>query len=200
MVLRDPVRRAHSAFWYAYNRGWETAATFEAALERDAGLDPGAIDAHPHFLYLWQGVYAEHVRMVRRHFARDRLCVELFEDLRDDAGNVCRRFFERAGVDAAFCPRESGARNVTRLPRSPLAARLLAAFLSPHNRFRRAVRRCLPHALAARLRYTAYALNSSRGAPPGLAADTAARLYEYFEAPNRVLSDLIERDLGAWRP
>jgi hypothetical protein len=35
LVLRDPVDRAYSAYWYQRQQGWETESTFEGALARE---------------------------------------------------------------------------------------------------------------------------------------------------------------------
>lgn len=34
LVLRDPVKRAYSAYWYCRRMGWETAQTFDAAIDK----------------------------------------------------------------------------------------------------------------------------------------------------------------------
>ena len=57
LVLREPVARAHSEFWYAKRRGREPAESFAAALDRIAAQPVD--DARAHDAYLARGRYAQ---------------------------------------------------------------------------------------------------------------------------------------------
>jgi hypothetical protein len=198
-LLRHPVERAHSAYWHARARGRETLATFEQALAAEeqrlgAGWPPWH-DA----MYVQNGLYAGHLAQAFELFGRERVHVHLLEDQRQRPLEICRELYRLLGVDQGFRPDlERGLNRATRA-RSERLARAAGAFFESCAPWRRALRAAFPDRLAVALRQGFVRWNTRPLAPPELAPATRARLLERFREPNAALSDLLGRDLSAWR-
>lgn len=192
-LLRHPVDRAYSAYWFARRKGWEPADTFEAAL--DAGPERFAGDwvRQRNCAYLERSAYVEPIRRFRDRFGEERVMVFLLDDLKRDAAAVCRSVFEAMGVDPSFEPDLHARRNAAAEAYSPQVARMLAS----RNPLKRALRRVLP-GVAPRLKKAVQRFNERSFEPPPMAPETRARLIEHFRAHNDELAALLGRDLEHW--
>jgi hypothetical protein len=197
-LLRDPVRRAYSSYWYARRRGWDTAKTFEQAIKWEA--DQPADDWLPHRdrMHLRVGVYHPHIKRLLDTFGKNRVHVFLTDDLAADAPKLCRAIFDAAGIDPGFTPDLTTVHNPASAARSEPAARALAGVLKSKNPIKRAVRRLIPHGLARRTRHVLLGLNEKPFTPPPMNEETRGRLIDHFAPHNKQLAELIGRDLSAW--
>lgn len=194
VLLRDPVQRAYSAFWWARREGYEPIASFEEALDAPISRHRGNRARERATAYRRFGHYATQLENVYARFPRGQVLVFLIDDLKADAVGVSQTVYAAMGVDASFRPDELGKQNVAATSRSATIAHLLNA----PNPIKRAVRRALPGESAERIKRRLQALNSRGFSVPPLAADTARELRAYFEPHNRRLQELIGRDLSAW--
>jgi hypothetical protein len=190
-VLRHPAERAFSEYISLVMHGREPCGSFEEALAREeerirAGWAP---DWH----YVRLGLYAEQLEHYYRQFPPAQIRVYLDDDLRADAGAVCRDVFGFLGVDAEFRPDTAPRHNVSRLPRSRPLARMLAA----SGRLASVARRCLPRRLRRALRERLDRL-AFHGRRPQLAPATRQLLIERFRSDVRRLEALLSRDLSHW--
>ena len=184
-ILREPVSRAWSHYWFNRAMGIEPR-TFDRALadERRAGplREPTSHDlVHA---YLGLGRYADRLAAVDARFEPGQLLVVLADDLRADPAPTFARVCRHLGVDPL--PPPAGRANVGAAPRSHLAARML--------RVLRAER--WPAGLGRR----AVALNRRDGYPPidpALAVTLRAELAD----DNARLAARLERSLPpSWAP
>lgn len=100
-VLRHPVERAWSNYWFSRAAGLETLSFDEAVAREDERMSQQAfpqMSTHP-FAYVRRGRYAEMLAAYDRYFAQDEMCIVLHDDLLHDPGGVARRLFEFLGVD-----------------------------------------------------------------------------------------------------
>ena len=197
-LLRDPVRRAYSSYWYARRRGWDTAKTFERAIQWEAEQTTDNWLADRDRMHLRVGIYHPHIKRLLDTFGPHRVHVFLTDDLGADPGGLCRVIFEAVGVDPGFTPDLSQSHNPASAARSESAARALAGVLKSKGPIKRAVRRLIPHGLACRMRHAMLGLNEKPFTPPPMKDDTRRRLEDYFVPHNQQLAELIDRDLGAW--
>jgi hypothetical protein len=196
LVLREPIARAHSEFWYAKRRGREPAARFEDALERNAAL--GAEDARALDAYLARSRYAEHLAPLLRLFPREQVQVLLLEELKEEALATCRRLFALLpGVEPEFAPRVKERHNEAAAPRS----RMLLYLTTQARRqpvLRAALRGLVDAPARKRIRAALMGFNEERFALPALEPATRDRLADYFAPWNERLEQLLGRSLGAW--
>jgi hypothetical protein len=193
-VLRNPVDRAYSAFWWARRKGYEALPTFEEAIAADARRHRGNVVRVRSTSYISFGLYAEQVAMLHRAFAREQVQLHLFEDLQADALATCRRIFEHVGVDSTFQPDVSRRRNTMSLARSAAVARLLSSQFG----LKRRIRQALPRGVAERWKSQAERWNRVPFDPPPMRPETREQLVARFTEDNERLGELIGRDLTAW--
>jgi len=97
VVLRDPVRRAISAY-----RHW----TKKGNLSPGLGLRRTAIE-HPKMRILEYGFYARHLAAWRKVFPDEQIQILIFEeDVRGNPDSGLKKLYEFLGLDAGFQPAE----------------------------------------------------------------------------------------------
>lgn len=81
-ILRNPVDRAVSNYWFSFNNGLETL-TIEEAFKKESELredyDKDKISTSP-FAYLKRGLYIDYIEMYERYFSRDQIKILIFEN------------------------------------------------------------------------------------------------------------------------
>jgi Sulfotransferase family len=116
LVLRDPVDRAFSSFQYLRNRGYERQEDFLDAVARED--ERRRAGWHHLWHYTAMSTYADPVAHAHAVFGADRVHVEWYDDLVDNADETLDRVHAFVGVDPARRPREEGGRvNVSGVPK-----------------------------------------------------------------------------------
>jgi hypothetical protein len=185
ILLRDPVKMAHSLHSLYTRSGNEDLLVFEEALaaepERREGrrIPPGA--------YFPEGlIYTDvvrHAAKVARYlevFGRENVHCVLLDDLVRDTAAVYRRALEFLGVDPTFEAELD-------LPRAHQKARMMGI---------RQLRQTSPE-VRSRMQLDQIRLHEDAIRRP-LAESTAAPLRELFAADVARLGGLLDRDLSAW--
>ena len=203
VLLRDPVARAYSAYWWARRRGWENIKTYEQALAaEEARLSEGWFKWRQ-CAYQYNGIYYPHVKNLITQFGSSHVHCILTDDLKDNAAAVCQQLFDRLGISVDFRPTIGGRHNQATLPRSEKFNFLFTQFLASHNPLRRIIRKFLPDAIAYKLRKAVLDWNDKPkenmdSAPPPLDPRTRERQMAYFKPFNKQLAELLGRDLASW--
>lgn len=193
-VLRNPVERAYSSYWYSRRRGWEDRLTFEEGLDAETARSQAGGALARHTAYVGCGRYPAQLEMLWRAFGADRVHIFLAEDLSNDPVGVCRSLFTVLRVDTTFAPDTASRHNRSATARSETMARLLAGT----NPVRQVLKRFVPRQLAFRLKRRLRQLNEMDFAPPPMSGSTRERLLETFAPENLRLAELIGRDLTEW--
>lgn len=190
VTLRNPARRAFSAYSHLRMFGRETLSFHDALQAEDARTEAGW---EPLWRYRALGQYADQVDALLGTFGRDTVLLLRYEDFQKDAAGQLRTVFAFLGVDPAF----TGTTDV-RLLRSgvPRNWALQRLFLGRRGPARRALRRAVPAAVRGRLGRRARAANLRRVTPP---ADVMAELTAFYGPDVRRLEALTGWDLSSWR-
>lgn len=109
IVLRNPVERAISNYWFSVNNGIENASMEDAFInegKRWLNYDRSKFSTSP-FAYLQRGRYAEYISLYEKHFPQDNIKLILFEELITEPG-VLRDLFGTLGVHRDFVPNVFG--------------------------------------------------------------------------------------------
>lgn len=191
-VLRDPVERAYSEYWFARRSGWEDIEDFERAFHAPADRFSSDWVRREGTRYLERGMYSRAIDRIYRTFDESRVVVLLVEDLRRPA--TYARLFRAVDVDDGFVPDLVRRHNVRTAARS----RWLARAIARNWGVKRIARRYLPGALLDRAVAGAKRLNSRSFTPPPLSSDVRARLVEIYRPYNDALAERIGRDLAHW--
>lgn len=194
-LLRNPVDRAYSAYWFCRRRGWEDLKSFEEALEAEALRLQGCGQRALQVAYLDRGRYAPQVARLFDRFGRDQVHVFLLEELKRAPERLCAELFAVLAVSSDFTPATGQRHNEAALARSATLAR----FITHHNPVKTALKKVLPLDVRIQLRQRLRGLNERSFRPPPMDTATRARLVEYFEPHNCELGALLGRDLSGWK-
>lgn len=194
-VLRDPVDRAYSAYWYAKRRGFEPAESFSEAIDRELAGRSLQIARQDLREYILRGEYAVYLERLYEEIDPERVHIYLFEELRADTRQIADDILKPFGV--AIPPSASPPErvNAAAQARSQFLARLTE---SPSSRLRRVLRPMFSPALRGSIRRTVERYNDLPFRPPPMEDDARAKLDEYYEPHNRRLEALLDRDLSGW--
>ncbi|MGH8905764.1 MAG: sulfotransferase domain-containing protein [Egibacteraceae bacterium] len=195
-ILRDPVRRAYSAFWSARLKGREPLTSFEEAMRGDRARFKADHNSARICQYLDRGLYAKHLKRLYELFDRDRVHVFILEEFQRDANAVVAGLFRRLDLEPACLPAVAKRQNAARQPRSLLFSRLRWS-RSPVTR---AIKQTLPCGVRDAVRERLLRLNEVPWSPPAMASATERELRAYFAEPNRELERLLGRDLSMLWP
>jgi hypothetical protein len=199
-VLRNPIDRAYSAYWYARQNGIERAKTFEEAIHNDRDNSTQDFFRRCHFAYLEHGHYSEQIKRLLDIFPRDQIHILLTEDLRQPA-DYWIKIMQYLNLDPEQDRIDFSQKfNQTSMPKYLWLQRLIA---SPHLQFmklyREKVPRVLRHFITQTIVERIYKKNLVPFKYPPMNQKTRQKLRKYFAPHNTSLANLIERDLSHWR-
>ncbi len=203
VLLREPVARAYSAYWWARRRGWENIKTYEAALAaEEARLNEDRFKWRQ-CAYQYNGIYYPHVKNLIDQFGSDRVHCFLTDDLKENAEAVCQQVFNHMRIPADFKPSIGERHNQATMPRSEGFNFLFTQFLASHNPLRKAIRKLVPDAAAYKLRkavlnWSEKPQKDKNWTPPPLDPETRKQQMAYFKPFNEQLAELLGRDLTHW--
>ena len=186
-LLRDPVARLYSHYWYDSRLGWNFP-DFEASLQEN----------HPIFQYYsCVSSYRMHLENYFSLFSMDHVLILLDTDLRDEPTESFRTVCGFIGVNPDFRPTSLGKRfNPQKQPRFRSIERLITELrysrvseLMPDRlrNFFGVLRRSLGKITMTNLNY------------PPMASALRVELVKQFEADIAYLERLLARDLSSWR-
>lgn len=194
IILRNPITRAYSAFWYAKRMGVEYEEQFEKALKLPLSRFNNDEKSIRHCDYIGNGLYDVHLKKVFSHFPKEQIKIFLTEDLKTDPGDVCKKIFRFCKVDESFTPTLETRHNVAAVPKSVSFTRLLFS----KNPLKQSIRKIIGSKTAYSIKERLLKFNEKSFVPPPLAPETYNDLVKIFEEHNKALGELIHRDLSSW--
>lgn len=105
ILLRNPIERAISNYWFSVNNGLETLTieeAFRSEESRTNDYDKTQVSVNP-FAYLRRGRYIDYIDIYSRYFPEDRFKIVIFEHFVSDPC-VLRDIYAFLGVDNTFTP------------------------------------------------------------------------------------------------
>jgi hypothetical protein len=174
-LLREPVARAISHYWYRHRRGYDLSTVAEV------------LGDHESFV-VRNSRYWTQVRRYADHFPREAMHFFTLEDLEADAGRVVGEILETVGLKPSAQISTDRRFNESARPRSRAVARVLD---------RAATIPMLPPPVR-RLGRRLLRLNHLPVRPPDLDHELVAPLRELFAPELEALSTFSGRDLRPW--
>lgn len=179
-VLRDPVERAYSHYW------WEYAVTETRTFEEAARAEMAGEVGGRRGKYLEGGRYLPRLQRVTEMFSRPALLVIISEELRSDPARVYAEACRHLGIDDSFTPPNLGAAvNPSYRVRWPMLRRAM---------FRWHAWKRLPGTWANAIDR----FNRVEAAYPPLDDGLRRELRAWFTEDNRALAAWLGRDLSIW--
>ena len=100
VILREPVARAYSHYWFSRSKGLEALPTFADAVDAEPARLAGRRGGQPaKFSYLDRGHYLRQLQSLEGLVGRARLLIHLLDDLHDDPQRVVQVTCEFLGLD-----------------------------------------------------------------------------------------------------
>lgn len=197
-VLRNPVSRAYSAYWYARRRAWETAATFEEAIDRElndtAPADIRTKADHFRRAYLRRGRYCELLENVLQEFPKEQVHIYLMEDLKSQPQGILADVCAKLSVDSSFESKSYKVHNKAAMPKSVFLAKALGS-----RQLAKTVGYFLPKYLRKNIKARLERANEREFSVPLINPETLEMLMSYYKFHNDKLSLMFGLDLSAWR-
>jgi hypothetical protein len=143
VLLRDPVKRAYSHYWERVDNGIEPL-TFEQALAAEPSRLEGEAEkmaaeplyySRPHdwYTYRERGVYAPQLRRWFEAVGRERVLVQVSEDLYRDPQGTMDTIFDFLGIARWEVPRFTRHNYRPADPMDPRVQEELREYYRPHN-------------------------------------------------------------------
>ena len=179
LLLRHPVERLWSAYWYLRSMGQEPRS-----LERAIGEELAGTSRLP-YAHLRTGIYPDVLDRVARHYPPSQVLVLLHDDLRAEPERVFDETCDFLGVPRSTPPAVGGSVNAT----GTLRSFQLRYWSMRLHLFRR----------APRLALAVDRWNRTDRRPPELPDDLRRRLLDHYEPATSALEQRLGRDLSGWR-
>jgi hypothetical protein len=193
LMLRNPVSRAYSAYWYARSHGYENNLSFENAIARNVNevtdkLRRGMID------YIERGNYFAQLNTLLKYFRKEQVKIILLEDFKDDSENLFRRVFEFCEIDPAFTPVIRKKINESSDARIPSLAQLV----KQDSVVKQKLKIFIPDKTRVWMRMKIKKINRKEFVPPSLNSNIKQKLIEHYKPMVEKLSLILDRDLSNW--
>jgi hypothetical protein len=198
VVLRNPIERAYSAYWYARRIGWEHIKTFEEAIAIEKKRLKEGWEKWYQCAYIHNSTYYPHLKKVIEIFGKDRINVLLTDELKKDSLKICKEIYSIMAIDHTFSPDVSFVYNRKAMARSETLSRLMNLFIMHGGPVKGVLRKILTDEISTKLRSTLFKLNEKEADIPDLNQSTRARLIEIFRPSNERLESLLGIDLSMW--
>jgi hypothetical protein len=198
VLLRNPIDRAYSAYWYARLRGWENKKTFEEALNAEKSRLQESWYKWRNNAYLYNGIYCQHIERLFNQFGKKQVHVFILDDLKKNPVEVCQKIFRLNGIHWGFTPNTTILHNRSAMAHSETFAKTFKWFLQPDNLLKRISRIFIPDRISHKIRYAVLQVNEKNFIPPSMKPETCSRLIEFFEPHNFRLEKMLELDLSHW--
>lgn len=199
-VLRDPIERAHSAFVYHRQIGWEDNTSFDQALASEkAMVQSGKYLAQP---YLKVGYYAQHLTAWRAQFGAENVHVVLFDDLKKDPQKSVNDLCDFLGIAHQDVNLEVE-KNISFQALTGWKGRVMRSLTGGYSdtALFRLVRGVISPQMRHRLRETLRKKmrpNPGTSKPAPLHPEQRSVLTDLYREDIEALSVLIDRDLSHW--
>ena len=192
VVLRDPVARAYSAYWWARVAGYQNpnvsfaeaiAPLFAGEASRDLATD-----------YIGNSMYASAIQRVWRFFPQDQLLVVFDDDLRVNPEAVLEKVFTHIGLNATKSIEPLKVHTAARAKSAWLASLLKA----PPPMLRRLARRWISNRTRRGIFFRLAEWNREPFSPPDMPLDVRRNLEDLFLESDTMLEGLLKQRLP-WR-
>lgn len=192
MILRDPVERAYSSYWYTRRRGGEDRKDFDKIVKKiiDGGEEKRFRE------YISRGRYAEQIKIMKSLFGDVKVII--LDDLKDRPIGACKNIFEFIGIEKQFTPNVEEKKNESKDVHSQKIAKLIKYVFRENNLIKRKLRRYVSSSVARKVRSVIERCNETDFTPPPMSKDIRCMMAEYYEPYTQELESMLDRSLDHW--
>jgi hypothetical protein len=199
-ILRNPIDRAYSAYWFNKQRGGETAETFEMALKIESNRRKSNFYEKKSMTYLEHGYYSGQLLRYLELFGKDNVDILLSEDLIYHPEKTIQDILKFIGVEPDVRDIDlNRLYNASSISIFPWLTQIIA---SRNSQTKRILQRYTPYKLRYFLSKNIMMKLIDKNTKPfhysPMDQATRRQLLEHFTSYNNELSRLIGRDLSNW--
>lgn len=199
LVLRNPVARAYSAYWYARRMGWEIETDFTKALAKSAEEYKTPLERR-NCQYLETGYYAQHINNIYKWFPESQVKIIVLEKFPfSQIGmytTVCEFLNIPADIGTAEISTERS--NSSSMSKSPRLSR----FITRPSLLSAVIKSVSPDSLIKRVKsFKEYIIkkNEYKFSPPKMDERARKKLVDYYNEPNSELTKILQHDRQIWQ-
>ena len=186
-LLRNPVDRAYSAYWM-WRRHNRNIPKFEDMIRcTDNSL-------------LGRGFYYQQLKPFFETFGPDRVKVFIIKEIKQNPANFIAEIFSYLGVDSGFKPKALHKLVADTKNYPPGVGRVVYKVISPllNSRLVQPFWRYLRRNTNIKEKFLSTIFGDSEGRYPVMVIEDRLYLQEKFREENKLLSDLIAKDVDQW--
>lgn len=193
VLLREPVSRAYSAYWYMRRVGYETAPSFAEALAlEDERKSQNLLKWSP-CLYRDRGIYHLQIKNLYHYFGIKNVQVILLGDLIAHPDRTMEKVLGFIGLE--HMPINTSAKsNTAKVARSEALSRLLTS----SGGVKQFLKNIIPTEYLTSARRYVQTLNERSVEIPPIEPQCQYELAAFFKPHNQKLETLLNRSLAAW--
>jgi hypothetical protein len=200
LVLREPIARAYSAYWYARQNSWEKTNSFELAIQKEPLRLNGSFKEQSELTYISHGYYADQLNRYLTYFDQSQIHIVFFEDLKQKPKEVLNDIFNF--LNLSYDVKEI---NFTQKVNSAAMPKILwlQSFLRSYDSwYRKAFQGLTTPKFRAFVRENitakVFSWNKKSFEYPTINSDLREKLVEHYKPYNETLGVLTGRDLTPW--
>lgn len=202
LILRNPVERAISAYYYAVKFNYEDLPLEEGFKKESERLNSEDIRILSELTYKHHGLYYKQIKRFYEIFSKDQLEVHLYEDVSDTPEKVTTSIFKFLDVDDKFKPEFKSLNNTGEIKNKLLQK--IGFGENPIRNFfvRKVLRLFLNEDQWAKLRFYIIHKNTKfkkNDYLENINPDFLKQLKEFFKEDIENLEKLLDKDLSSWK-
>ena len=195
LLLRNPVERAYSNYYYALRKGDETLQSFELAIEAEPKrLKQDAIHWR-NCAYLNRGIYCNCIEEFLKYFPKQQLHIYLFEDFKKDPSKICKEIFSILNIEPNINIDYFKKHNEKAIAKSNKFAKAT----NSKNPIKKILKSLISTDLRRTIKNKLQKANETSFEQPNMNTETRKKLLEYYQPYNHKLEILTGLDCSKWK-
>lgn len=198
-ILRNPVDRAFSAWFYAMERGLEKRTFSEAIEEEMKGktIPPHTWEGRQKN-YLRHGLYAQQLEGVFRFYPGDKVMVLIYEDVIKDPAKEIKKVFRFIGIDESFIPNFTIKNKTLGGQRFKILSKILYRGRPHKHPLWEILRFLIPKDLRTTMRMKLENINRVEASKPSFPEDIRRKLINYYKDEIVRLEQILHMEITEW--
>lgn len=201
VILRNPVKRAISAWRYAVERGLEKRTFEEAINEEMKGIKfPPSSWEGRHKNYLDHGLYFQQLKRVSQYYPDNKILILIYEDLVKNPNHLIKKVFRFLEIDESFTVDFRIKNKTSGGQRSKFLGKILYRARPQGNLIWGFFRLLIPSEIRGRIRLKLEEFNrvEKQSAPP-VPDNLYKTLIDYYSEEISKLESSFNLNLQTWR-
>jgi len=199
VLIRNPITRAYSEYWYARKQGWEQIHHFKDAIEMEnTDKSNGWLNRMTPRSYLFHSVYYPHIERLIKVFGKDQVHVILTDDLKEKSSDIYNKILNLVNKQYKVTI-DTKQHNMATRPRYEKLAQIFAFIVySQDSLLKKVFRNVIPKRMLDRIILGFHDWNQKPLKTPKMNELTHEWLSAYFKPNNQKLEQLLDIDLSSW--